>query len=122
VTRRYKNTAFLLLGLFVFPIFYQSVHICLHHHRKNEIGCNIQHHDNDNLSHLSFHFSKTIDKDGHCPVCEYQFSVNDLSSVSVFEIGIPKIEVTLNSFVPVQPDRCIVSTKSPRAPPRKRFV
>ncbi len=67
-----KNIAFALLGIIVFPIFFQSVHIVWHHTHHSEEStccghneqCALEHHDHDGPE-----VQKEI---SHCLICEFE--------------------------------------------------
>jgi hypothetical protein len=111
-----KHIAIVLLGIFTYPIFFQSIHIVWHHsHGLNNSFVDRKYSENEkSFDNVIAHLSNT---EVCCPFCEYKFSINNLSKSSLFECNIFKIDnnyidIVINQFRP-----CIQSKKSPRAPP-----
>jgi hypothetical protein len=107
-----KYISVVLLGLFVFPILFQSIHIVWHHshdilHTSNSLGCT----------------NKVVcfNEDNHCPICEYQFFVNKQPNTDFFEIVIPFICNSFKETAIFQPYQQNFSLISPRAPPSFSF-
>lgn len=105
-----------LIGFFLFPIIYQSVHIVLHHAHSNQQ----EHHDCHKINSTNFHISeihKTHETDDSCPVCKYEFSFNELNYIPVFENKTPEQLTRYNELTVLHHYKGIFSNKSPRAPP-----
>jgi len=109
-----KHIAPFLSGLFVFPIFYQSVHVVCHH-----TSVQIEHCDSDYCTNNSFQKNsiKIIQSPAHCPVCEYQFSINNLPDISIFKAIMPYTQGVYNENTIQQSHNQICTLKPPRAPP-----
>ena len=111
-----KYIAFLLFGIFFFSITFQSIHIVWHHSH----GYKCEHH----LCH-----SELSDKDSqrksesiseeekNCPICEYQFSINDLPKTSFFGSVTPVFTKINNELAAHQQYNKVFLEKTPRAPP-----
>lgn len=100
-----KHITIVLLGIFVFPILFQSIHIVWHHTR--DISCET----NDHKDVLSFN------ENHHCPICEYQFSINQQSDFFIFKSVIPVLCFFFKEPVITDPYQQSLSLISPRAPP-----
>ena len=123
--RIYKHITFFLLGLFLFPIVYQPVHSYWHHSVKNsqtkQIFCNhscSQSHDTKvtYIEKVTGLYTLT-EKEDHCPLCEYQLSINNLLVISTSEYLVQKLDISYNKIVITQFIPSVVSKESPRAPP-----
>ena len=111
-----KHITFLLLGIFYFPIIFQSAHIVWHHSN----GCKDEYQlcGKKTSNNTSCSFSKNISqKETICLICEYQFSINDLPKVPVFRPIIPEFTCSIHEIVTQQYNKQNFSEKSPRAPP-----
>lgn len=110
-----KHIAFILLGIFVFPIFYQPYHIVLHH--SEELHC---HHDC-----CSSKIEKSTDlivdiyteKEEPCPICNYHFPVNDIPGISFFATSLIALKGQIYDLDIKRASQQVVSIKTPRAPP-----
>lgn len=127
--RIYKHITFFLLGLFLFPIVYQPIHSYWHHSVKNsqtkQIHCN--HSCCSPLQTTTHNYSKGLNrietlngKEEHCPICEYQLSINNLLVISTFEYLVQKLDISYNEIVITQFIPSVASKESPRAPPINR--
>ncbi len=108
-----KHIARVLLGIFFFPIVFQSVHIVgYNHHGKpqDHFLCDI---DSD------FHGSilTASEKVDHCPICDYEFSINRLPIYSVFDAIVPIGNEIFTATEIKQPHLQIFGSLPPRAPP-----
>lgn len=115
-----KHIATLLLGLFISPIIFQSVHIVWHHshsvadnHHINNIN------DNQRLQGEAI---SVLTEDNHCPVCEYEFAIHNLPAIFVFEANLPIIKGIQNETAEAQLHLEVYSTKSSRGPPYPNFL
>ncbi|PKQ61892.1 hypothetical protein BZG01_18340 [Labilibaculum manganireducens] len=111
-----KHIAFILFVIFFFPITFQSVHIVWHHAH----GYKCEHHlchaeSSDKNSHTST--ENLSEKENACPICEYQFSINNLPELSVIKSEIPVLAYSYNQVAAVQQYVQVFSNKTPRAPP-----
>ena len=113
--KSFRNIALSLLLIFVFPIIYQPLHVVWHHSHGAECcgsygTCQL----GDLQKREGAYFEETID---HCPICSYEFSINDIPEKQVIEFYIQElifkfIETKVTEFVPP-----FVLLKIPRAPP-----
>lgn len=111
-----KHIALLLLGIFFFPIIFQSVHIVWHHPNGYKNQC--RHCEKETAENTSYSFAKDVSqKENICPICEYQFSINDLPIISIFRTIIPEIACLFNEIAVQQQYNQIFSDKTPREPP-----
>lgn len=114
------------LGLFLFPIVYQPIHSTRHH------SYNYSLHDHTGCKHsCSSHSHNTkvtykekvtglytiTEKADHCPICEYQLSINNLLVISTFEYLVRKLNISYNEIVITQFIPSVASKDPPRAPP-----
>ena len=69
------NWFFLAVGLFLFPILYQPVHILRHHsHERPDHVCEHHHHPAGKAADLT----QIAQKYSDCLICEYEFVIKDL--------------------------------------------
>ena len=111
-----KHIAFLLFGIFIFPIVFQSVHIVWHHSHVYKCAHN---HGLQAASKTDFHSNgeNVSEKQTTCPICEYQFSINELPNIATFNAVIPVFPYSYNEVATQQQYRQAFSDKTPRAPP-----
>jgi len=112
-----KHIAIVLLGIFIIPIIFQSIHIVLH----------LAHvHGNADLVELystkGFDVNKSVcnSKKGseiHCLICEYKFPVSNAPENCLFECKIFKIENDFIDHLNNSFNLVFFSKKSSRAPP-----
>ncbi|MFW5760338.1 MAG: hypothetical protein ACOCXH_05105 [Cyclobacteriaceae bacterium] len=111
-----KHIAFLLFGIFFLPIIFQSVHVVWHHSHSYKCEHNLcsqpitkkdLHSNGENVS----------EKEKTCPICEYQFSINDFPKISFFNPAIPAIACNYIELATQQQYKQVFSDKTPRAPP-----
>jgi len=108
--------ALTLLGIFLFPVIFQSVHTA--GHKK---ACCSGHEHSCAVSQPE----RTTPRDSPgisqneepCPICNYQFPVNKLPDLSVFASHVPVVTAIVSDIIPDVEYRPVFSTKSPRAPP-----
>jgi len=106
----------MLFGIFFFPILFQSIHIVWHHSHDYKCEhqlCHTESSDkdsNNNSVNISQH-------EKICPICEYQFSINDLPRVLFSKAIVPLYICTLFEINKQQQNKQIFTDKSPRAPP-----
>ena len=112
-----KHIAFLLFGIFFFPIIFQSFHIVWSH--SHVYKCEEHNNSSKTISNKDFiKYSKYLSEtEDTCNICEYQFSINDLPKISFFTAGITVFEVTHNKVATKEKYNQIFSVKTPRAPP-----
>ena len=115
-----KHIATLLLGLFISPIIFQSVHIVWHH--SHSVADN-HHVDNviDN-QRLQGEAKSVLTEDNHCPICEYKFSIHNLPAIFVFEANLAIIKGIQNETAETLLHQEVYSTKSSRGPPYPNFL
>ena len=115
-----KHIASILLGLFIFPIFFQSVHIAWHQSQsiehKSHLSIAIGNHDIQNKPLIISH------EDSFCPVCEYEFSIHHLPAVFVFEAQLPMLKGIQNETIQSHPQLEAYRTKSSRGPPDLNYL
>ena len=111
-----KYIAFLLFGIFFFPILFQSVHIVWHHSHGYKCKDNFCH---QTIADKEFYPNEknVTEKEKTCPICEYQFSINDLPKISFFSPVISGIAYVYNEIATQQQYKQLFSDKTPRAPP-----
>jgi hypothetical protein len=111
-----KHIAYLLFGIFFFPILFQSVHIVWHKSKanKNEHHCCHSEACDKDSSEKTENISQ---KEDVCQICEFHFSLNDLPTISIFSSVIPAFTCSLNVETSRQYYRQDLIKKSPRAPP-----
>jgi len=113
--KSFRNIALSLLVIFVYPIFFQPLHVVWHHSHGVECcgshgTCQLDH----SQKHIGTHLEETTDD---CPICKFEFSINNLpeKSVNKFhnqEFIFKFIETKVTEFVPP-----FLLLKTPRAPP-----
>lgn len=110
-----QHIAFALLVIFIFPITYQPLHIVWHSgHGKAAVCC---HNGECSVESNNQSGAKVDKKEDHCPICDFEFSVNSIPVYSVAENHVPVVKIVrsdtiIEKFIP-----CIVLIKSSRAPP-----
>lgn len=109
-----KHITFLLFGVLVFPILFQSVHIVWHNSQTNKNHyCQKETCDNDSADKTE----NISQEEDVCQICEYQFSLNDVPNIFIFRPILPEIASTLTGIAAPQQYNQVFSEKSPRAPP-----
>lgn len=111
-----KHIALLLLGIFFFPILFQSVHIVWHHasnHKREHHLCEQKSFDKDAFSKEACLHGK----EERCLICDYKFSINDSPKRSFFNLIVPAIAFVFNEADRQQQYKQFFSDKTPRAPP-----
>nr|WP_319398303.1 hypothetical protein [uncultured Carboxylicivirga sp.] len=112
-----SHITILLLGILLYPIVFQSVHLVHHHlddhHICEHSNCDVELKQDDNRSaNKSFSELETL-----CPICEYEFPVKDLpihnSYHSFVDCKYSILIIAIKKLHSLE-DRTI---KSPRAPP-----
>jgi hypothetical protein len=107
------HIAAILLGLFMFPILFQSVHVLWHHTQDCIDACCCKH--IDVVSESSSGTIATLEED--CLICNYLITINSFADPVVYRISLP-IEKRAFVFLIIQhPLKQVGSFKSPRAPP-----
>lgn len=105
-----------LLGIFTFPIAFQSIHIIGHHSH----GFMVDQHICGTNAVDECAQAEAIDgseKENQCPVCTYQFVIKSLSEAPFFTSILPVSLGWFNEIVIIRTDLPVFSNKSPRAPP-----
>jgi hypothetical protein len=111
-----RHIAFVLTGFLIFPIIFQSIPVVWHHsYDHSEIAIHSSCSNNDPGSCKDVSGIST--SSGHCPICEYQFTVNILPDCSIQVATVPVITATCHDIATGNPHLQIVALKSPRAPP-----
>ena len=101
-----KHIAISFLLVFLLPILYQPVHILEHHSQRSD--CCLGNGYEDGVA---------VQKDNHCYICEYEFTVTNLP----VEFDIPFIEAFVRELIPAKIKDIfsfeLILHTSPRAPP-----
>ncbi len=115
----HKHIAIGLLGIFIFPNIFQSLHIVWHHsHDCCGSICKHEHKTHHDAYDLSQHKTKFLGlAKSHCPICEYQFATNNLSIVQFFGVVVSISNTKYNETIAIQLHKQITRQTSPRAPP-----
>lgn len=111
-----KHITVLLIGLFFFPVVFQSIHMVWHQSHSSSCG----HHECDHkpLAKNSHPFAeKCIKNNENCPVCLYQFSINNVTKLSHLNFQIIVITCNYKAVAIAQQNLQVFADKSPRAPP-----
>ncbi len=111
--KRFKgHIIVLLLGIFFFPIIAQFAHALEHHlHVKARVELSYT------LSETQDSVSQTDLEDERCPICEYQFSVNDLHQLNIFSSVISERSFEFTPMLLSRIPQALVLKHSNRAPP-----
>lgn len=114
-----KHIALWLVGIFSFPIFFQPVHPVSHHlHGYTHAAHHCSLCTPERPTPVSCAFDEEdADGEGACPICEYQFSINELPKAAAFSPVVPEIPCCRNMAATSQYFRQERTTKIPRAPP-----
>lgn len=110
------HIAFLLFGIFFFPILFQSIHIACHqynNYKSEHHFCHDKVHDKV----TNAKGEKELEKENTCLLCEYQFSINDLPDVFFFSSVIPAFSCVSNEIAENHQYKQVYTVKTPRAPP-----
>lgn len=108
-----KHIALALLGIFFFPIIFQSAHIVWHHSYSFQ---------DDNFFRLSSGKTKEVvmivgSTVNHCPICDYKFAINKIPEFLIFAVLIVLINRIFNLATIAQPHKQAVTLDLSRAPP-----
>lgn len=106
-----KHIAISFLLIFVIPIIYQPVHIVLHH---SDDGSECSHQCRTTKKKTGF---PGVQKDNHCFICEYEFTVTDLpeeNGTTFSENCFAELKVAREQKSAVNEEFNLIS---PRAPP-----
>lgn len=110
-----KYTVIALIGIFIFPVFFQSIHIVRHH--SNEYTSKSYNIEHKRANNSDFPKYRETEMEEYCPVYEYKLPVNEQPEISVFVCYVIQIKHIYNDIVNAQFIPFILSRKSPRAPP-----
>jgi hypothetical protein len=111
-----RHIAVLLLGVFLFPVVFQAIHITWHQVHDDHITHHFCHADLI-VQHSQPDEEILSEKENYCPVCEYKFSINDLPKISVYRTVIPVIVGSVRETQIQLLFQSVILIKSPRAPP-----
>jgi hypothetical protein len=105
-----------LLGIFLFPVIFQSIHTAGHEkaccaEHENSCGTGLPQKD------LQTNSIAEQSQEEQCPVCNYQFPVNKLPELSLYSSIVPVVTGLVCEIILPAAFRITFSTKSPRAPP-----
>jgi len=112
-----KNIALSLLGIFLFPVIFQNLHVIRHHH--HDIAFKIHNALNKDTRGESF-FTILHHKEP-CPIVEYKFQINSLPEYFILDSICPWVIGLVIESNSDEPHRILRSSKSPRAPPFSVF-
>ncbi|MBN1820667.1 MAG: hypothetical protein JXR31_15380 [Prolixibacteraceae bacterium] len=117
--RLYKHIALYLLGIFIFPVIFQSVHIIVHQSHRCHGTCYLHKHEENSCLLPGQNADKSVFevKKDKCPICSYEFSTNTISEVTIFKTYIPSATEYFNKGKVVRIKQPLFHKKSPRAPP-----
>jgi hypothetical protein len=106
-----------LLGIFLFPGIFQSVHTACHKKEccaGHEIACEagLPPHKDLQTNTINEH-----QQEKQCPVCNYQFPANQLPEYAVYEKIIPQRTGFIRETITNNYFRIVFTASSPRAPP-----
>ena len=116
-----RHIAAILAGIFLFPIFFQPMHVVWHHSHEHAF-----------VGYIVFH-TKTVDyqasgsdrqvakKETICPVCTFQFAINDLPLTEIYHALVPFSLAVLKKLVFKVYLQQLISYNSSRAPPVFNF-
>jgi len=108
-----ENIAISLLGIFLFPVIFQNLHVILHHHHEIAFG-----YDNHEERHSTAdYFFVVSHHEQHCPIVDYKFQINNLPGYFIFDLVCPGFVGLVSVCNSEEPHRLIRSARSPRAPP-----
>ncbi len=111
-----KHIALLLFGIFFLPIIFHGVHIVWHHSHGDKYEHEFCYNsETDNISQINI--DNISNKGNICPICVYQFSINDLPEISFFSSDIPEIAFVYYDLYKSQHWKQVFSDIPPRAPP-----
>jgi len=111
-----KHIAILLIGIFIFPLLFQPLHVLLHHKYHPFLCANTSFETVFVGESTDLHFHQT-DKNERCPICDYHFSLNQLPPVIVSVAVVPLLMSTVHEKNISASIVEFNSVKSPRAPP-----
>jgi hypothetical protein len=113
-----KHIAFILTGIFVFPLMFQPIHIVWHHSTDHVTP-------GDESCCLHQNFAGDIPGESqpndHCLICEYEFAVTSLPEVLVFGMIFNTIARDIKETAYAQAFRKIFFSNLLRAPPYSFF-
>lgn len=110
-----KHIAFLLFGIFFFPILFQSIHVVWRHSHPSKCEHNLCSQTITNKVHTNG--ENVSEKEGTCPICAYQFAINNFPTITFFNPVIPIFICDYNEIATQQYYKQVFSDKTPRAPP-----
>lgn len=111
-----KHITVLLIGIFFFPVVFQSIHMVWH--QSHSSSC--EHHECNHKppTNTTQPFAeKCIKNNETCPVCFYQFSINNVTKISHLTIQIIAKTCHYKAIAIAQQYQQVFAEKSPRAPP-----
>ena len=116
-----KNIALSLLGIFLFPVVFQNLHVIRHHMHESEC-CHHIDVSEKKLKNSKELIIRSSENESVCPIVQYKLSINMLPEVlpldNTFLVFVEKAaESTIEwAFQP------FYSAKSPRAPPFQYYA
>lgn len=111
-----RNITLFLFGIFSFPLIYQPFHVVVHHGHSNCSHCSVS----CTEPHSDFGiavFDVTEEKEEPCPICNYNFPLNEIPA-EFLTLQYIAIETGQVFSVPLKGySKNIYSNLIPRAPP-----
>jgi len=113
-----SHIAFVLAGIFIFPILVQSTHFLVHaeHHHCSGFECSI---NSVNSEALAFNPFIGEGSDGNCLICDYKISLKNIPQAFNFGFDID-VHFLIRNIIAEAPHLGFESHPgTPRAPPVK---
>jgi hypothetical protein len=114
-----KHIALLLLGIFFFPIVFQPLHVLWHkaieddhHHMEHAVCYSITPNQ-----HAHEKGEALAEKESVCPICAYEFSVNEIPNSVLFHSSALFVSDAITDAVISLYLQQVVYINSSRAPP-----
>lgn len=108
------------LIVFSFSLIYKHVHVLQHKSEDYQTICCSHKHKCESKTINNINLQDTFAENNNtdrCPICEYQFTINNLPKTSFFNIVIPVISFNYADITKQQQYKQTFSDKTPRAPP-----
>lgn len=111
-----KHIAILLFGIFFFPITFHASHV-IWHHLHDQCGKHYLCYPEASHKHPKSNTESISQNENFCPICAYQFSINDLPETPIFRSTIPVFVCIYSNIAAQKQYKQAFADKSPRAPP-----
>jgi len=110
------HISFFLFWIFFTPILFQSIHIVWHHSDAHQC----EHHlciseASDQM--LKADDTQLSEKEEKCPICEYEFPINNIPKVSSYDASLPIFSSLYTKTLTQKQFIKVISKRNPRAPP-----